>query len=717
MRAEAELRRRKVRKGTRSCWECRRRKIRCQYGPGDDLVCLPCQARGGACRSQEFMDESRGQQPDRRLTQRLGRLEDLMSKLVSRIMPESTPARSKPGRSPRRPPPTPSDDGADADRSDPQAPQQPLTMLTPESLQTNHATPGSTSTSTGSALSPLERASQTLHTLFPSQHDVTIITKASAAPYFLASLFYSFHDVFEGRAETADSMSVIPPPTSHPTVLARRLLQVIVCMQQLPPTFDAQRLELKGPIPAVMIDILSNVSRLVNSDDEVVGTVEGLESLVVQGLWHANAGNLRKAWLSYRRAMNVAQLMCLDHECTRSLRSADPARTWLPTPRGIWYRIVSCDRFASLLLGLAVGSTDNSYAADEAMKRDTKMEKLEKLQTVITARIVERNANKKATADEVYTATCSIDGDLDACVRLMEDGWWDEPVLDPFEGKEHNLGLMFRLFRQVQHYDLLILLHLPYMLRHPAESRYEHSKQTCIRSSREVLKRFVSFRTLYNSAWSCRHIDYSALVASMTLLLSYLRQHQDALQPVPSCAQRAEDRALIDVVRARMQHIAVINQDKLSQQSAEIVGQMMTIIDSVNAAALGERGLAEFNENAISHLHLNIPYFGTVDIHPTIKMAAKTPAMAGLSTGVPTTTTSQGGVGELSPDDDMDFGGAEANMFSADTGMLSGMYMQFDHQPQEGVLTFPVTAEADDWIFQGVDTTYWSLLNENNTAG
>ncbi|KAK0715380.1 hypothetical protein B0H67DRAFT_645140 [Lasiosphaeris hirsuta] len=299
LRAEAELRRRKVRKGTHSCWECRRRKIRYQYGPGDDLVYLPCQARGSAYRSQEFMDESRGQQPDRRLTQRLSRLEDLMSKLVDRIIPESTPTRSKPGRGPRRPSPTPSDDGADDAgyqrrldaleasiigpvthespatllqniqvQAQAQAPQQPLTMLTPESLQTNHATPGSTSIS--SALSPLKHASQTLYALFPSQHDVTIIAKASAVPYFLTSLFFSFRDMFEGRAETVDSMSVIPPPTSHPTVLARRLLQIIVYMQQLPPTFDMRRLELKGTIPAVMVDILTSVARLVNSDDDAL---------------------------------------------------------------------------------------------------------------------------------------------------------------------------------------------------------------------------------------------------------------------------------------------------------------------------------------------------------------------------------------------------------------------------------------------------------------
>ena len=45
---------------------------------------------------------------------------------------------------------------------------------------------------------------------------------------------------------------------------------------------------------------------------------------------------------------------------------------------------------------------------------------------------------------------------------------------------------------------------------------------TCMQSSREVLRRFVDFRRIVSSAFSCRHIDYSALIAAMTLLLGYL---------------------------------------------------------------------------------------------------------------------------------------------------------------------------------------------------
>lgn len=51
--------RRKVRKGTRSCWECRRRKAKCIYsasGP-DDNVCDACRSRGAKCVSQDIVDE------------------------------------------------------------------------------------------------------------------------------------------------------------------------------------------------------------------------------------------------------------------------------------------------------------------------------------------------------------------------------------------------------------------------------------------------------------------------------------------------------------------------------------------------------------------------------------------------------------------------------------------------------------------------------------
>ncbi|KAK3395105.1 hypothetical protein B0H63DRAFT_64174 [Podospora didyma] len=773
-RAEAaEARRRKVRKGTHSCWECRRRKIRCQFGPGDDSVCLPCQTRGSPCRSQEYVDESRPQQqPDRRMAQRLGRLEELMSRLVDRILPDSlnsstqSPSSALPAR-PRASSPTPShdtvtdDDGGAAyrqtldvleasvgdetpvglllslrNRGGGQCPnttgtQQPAAMLTPESDCTTEAAPCKR---TPPPTSRHDKACQALYAMFPSQRDVTSLATCSGAPYFVVSLFTSFRSIIQGNMERVDDICVIPPKTSHPTVLAKRLLQCAIFMQQAPPHFDVQQLDMIKSLSQHMMDIVAVVSQHATCNDEVVGTAEGLECLILLGLWHAGAGNLRKAWLSYRRAMSLGQLMGIDRGSSRALQFVDTARpvNKRPTPEALWYRIINLDRAVSLLLGLPVGTSDNSFATEEAMRGDTQMERLEKLQTVIGARIIERNADKTSQA---YSMTQSIDYDLDKAAKTMDDDWWNEPQLDPAYGPQINLGQMMHMMLQVHHFDLQILLHLPYMLRNPSENRYDYSKATCARASREVLKRYVSFRTLYSSAWACRHVDYSALVAAMTLLLSYLRQHQDPSQPTPSCGQRADDRKLIEVVCERMQHVSLVSHDKLSQESAEILMRMMPILDSIDQSMMGFT--TELTANAVKCLHLNVPFLGTVNIQPTgvIPLCDGTTQPAAAAAGVAGHHQQQqqqqqrspmaAAAGEMSQsnnipgttglsstgDMSLDLSSLDPTLMQSSDAAIHGMFMEFDTQPQDGMLEFPLTAEADDWILQGVDTTYWSLLN------
>jgi hypothetical protein len=50
------LKRRKVRRGTQNCWECRRRKIRCTYAVPTDSVCDGCKSRRLRCISQIFSE-------------------------------------------------------------------------------------------------------------------------------------------------------------------------------------------------------------------------------------------------------------------------------------------------------------------------------------------------------------------------------------------------------------------------------------------------------------------------------------------------------------------------------------------------------------------------------------------------------------------------------------------------------------------------------------
>lgn len=42
----------KVRKGTHSCWECRRRKVKCVFASPTDARCITCQRRDSTCTSQ-----------------------------------------------------------------------------------------------------------------------------------------------------------------------------------------------------------------------------------------------------------------------------------------------------------------------------------------------------------------------------------------------------------------------------------------------------------------------------------------------------------------------------------------------------------------------------------------------------------------------------------------------------------------------------------------
>lgn len=50
----------KVRKGTHSCWECRRRKVKCTFASEEDTICVTCRRRSTKCASQTASERSNG---------------------------------------------------------------------------------------------------------------------------------------------------------------------------------------------------------------------------------------------------------------------------------------------------------------------------------------------------------------------------------------------------------------------------------------------------------------------------------------------------------------------------------------------------------------------------------------------------------------------------------------------------------------------------------
>ncbi|KIH87522.1 c6 zinc finger domain containing protein [Sporothrix brasiliensis 5110] len=1122
-----DARRRKVRKGTHSCWECRRRKIRCQFSSPDDAVCIGCRARGSACRSQEFSDETPSppqQVPEKKVAQRLDRLETMMEQLMTHVMagpppppqqnqyqadqhmgPDKSAAHAGHGQATQhtqdhqshRHSTSGSPSVADGigltfnaendcnecdayidtayeqvskvykDPTDIVAHVCPtaagkqgygkldvLEMSTAEdtpvaallgiqdslsnnsgggvsgsgSSPNNHGTPSSSSNlhtrataaavsavlgtstdailagsghspgsmdvtgnspnggqgsaagsssqdvrgsanSSGSATSDTggttgtaatkdstapsasmlstrsddpvseewrrhRHLSRMLVSLFPSQEDMNTIAAYSPKHNFL-SLFHSKHDIASGRCEPASKLREIPPMSLHPTAIARRLLQLTLCMQQMAPCFALQgKLQMKESLSAVINRIAGVVTHTVTSNDELIGSVEGLECLVLLGEQQSNTGQLRKAWLSYRRAMSLAQLMGLDRGNTRALKSCDPTSDarLRPTPAAMWYRINACDRYVSLLLGLRAGCQDDDVyppsqqpgeknSVEEDM--DTPVEKLEKAHMIVAGRIIERN-HSKISLEKSYDVTQAIDAELQAAAsRNLGPTWWEVPSYDPSSRPDFIANEMSRAVLQIHHHCILILLHLPYMLRgeHPAataakmmaasssaatsmceghgmgniptnvgntpndvgispqrneamdESRscsggLAYSKATCLQSSRAVLKRFVTFRRLVNTAFSCRQVDYASLIAAMTLIIGYLGP-RPTLDSDPNVldafdTQLRQDRAMVEQVRESMERLGKVNNDKLSRESAATIQQLMPILDLVAKKSESEVAAADAdagagggsNGHALSSQHLqnnfdastspttkesnnyghdgnmrnnttsshsgdtgvgaeaaagagstgtpgagtssvrlNVPYFGTVNIHtnvttgtssmsPFYPQPPQTPYQQQQEqlqlhhelSEQPQTTSASLGVASaptFSPDaitvpisydllsspsaghPVLDWGShlpsqqqphqqqqQQQQQQTSHQGSvdLNDMLVDFDPMPMSddgdtttsapngegggaptssdglygfgGVAAFPdMTGSSDDWVMQGVDTTYWSLLN------
>lgn len=97
--SDPAARRRKIRRGTRSCWECKRRKNRCTWSLSHDgkdnndtaapTSCDACRRRGTRCVGQEFPEEGtqRHRSGNGRVADgaRLERIESLVEELVRKV--------------------------------------------------------------------------------------------------------------------------------------------------------------------------------------------------------------------------------------------------------------------------------------------------------------------------------------------------------------------------------------------------------------------------------------------------------------------------------------------------------------------------------------------------------------------------------------------------------------------------------------------------------
>ncbi|KAF6798150.1 hypothetical protein CSOJ01_12800 [Colletotrichum sojae] len=650
-------RRRHVRKGTRSCWECRRRKIRCVFNVQAADICRTCWDKGTPCVGQEFPEN---EAPPTRVTVgsvggRLGRMERLVEHLYH---------RTSPGRSPA--PPVDSqgvfeealslessievaggservaDDGDGlVNRRNPSPGHRDTSTLQISPATTTQQTVASQQNTSQPQANPhratrthppsslnahLSNLTRDLTTVLPSPEERQGINRLYSGAEHVFQLLLTRHDALEKlQPESVEHFVDGLYEPMHPVLLVKRMLTLATTLQRIP---TPNSRDLSSPVvsPRHILERLTETAiSLVCENNRLMGSIDALQCIILQVAYLANGGNLRLSLLACRRAVSVAQLMGIhrphDASAIEILDPGVPVDTHF-----IWFRIVYLERFLCLLLGLPE-STHAHHSAPQfdgtllALLDSHPFIRLEHVHSVVASRIIQRNQHDSIHA--MRDVTRALDLELQTVADTMPRRWWTIPRF----GNKTDVADSLRLCCQVFHHFLLIQLHLPFMLQPSPEA--SSSRAACTDASRAVLSRFVAIRSAGDVCSTPDAADFFALIAGMTLLLAHVDARRRGREGDVLAHQRHTDRDKVEETLELMGETSSASTDVMSMRSADVLRRLLDIEER---AARGSRFTASVapssvstpsenrsggsGEDASGVLQLKIPYYGTVTISP-----------------------------------------------------------------------------------------------------
>ncbi|KAJ5131093.1 uncharacterized protein N7515_007132, partial [Penicillium bovifimosum] len=598
---------RKVRKGTRSCWECKRRKIRCRYSSNESTTCDWCLSHRSTCVSQMYPETESAQSGVQVLQHRVLRIETLLEELLQRADRNVAPLVNNNQRA------TSGDhdiatDVLDDTMKSSETSGSVLSLFDNSVFQYKRSVNESIS-SHGSALEPrrtsptydqhitfskFDRVSVHLRSLIPSQ-DVITALKFESTPWIsqLLEAVPSFRS-----KEDFDLLDLIAPCLSakHPSVIARGLMCIVLCLQQLPKDHEVTRIHLGTKSKEIMDHITSCVSSLVTSNDELTATPEGLECLMLQNIFFINSGKPRRAWLSVRRAVAISQLIGLHRhsvESTQTESSKDSDRF-----ASIWQYICHSERFLALILGLPYGVQNEHFCRREPgegwREPNADVDYLHQLDA-IAGRVIDRDQNSSKMD---FLAAQSIQDELEQLAGSMPETWWKVPDVI-HESSQDVASISYRRLNiQIWHFQLEMSLHLPFMFNVTSSVKFEYSQLCCLRAARELIKRHALVRKS-SEMFSCCLTNFQAFMATLVLVINLLKPSSSVSRGKAEMEKQAEW-TTVDQVIQRLDAVNVRFGDPVALQAVNV----LKVLRAFEFESQVETG----------GVQLTIPYFGTISI-------------------------------------------------------------------------------------------------------
>ncbi|KAL6690572.1 hypothetical protein J3F84DRAFT_208258 [Trichoderma pleuroticola] len=645
--APARIERRKLRRGTTSCWECKRRKTRCHFEQSS--VCVSCKRRGSKCVLQhieECLETQAAEQQNHHPNagERMNHLEGMVDQLVHQQT--TTSSASNQNSCP-----------LNRNTSTQQVQQSTISSNLPRKLLPKlDKAPARSSVSSpnNGSKSLISSAHQSLLPPDPSSgsprcSSLTLLLQSILPSVSITARIMHHNKVLMMSMHVFRGLSTDPFRLAHPYQitrttpsmtnpkpidLARSLFQLAICLQQSERTSEISELCLDRSNTDVAGQYFEAASRYVTSQDALVVSLEGIEILMLEGLYHVSTGQTRLAWLVFRRALSIAQMMGLHiPQVRRQNKQRKATNGQAPIClKTLWFRLIFMDRYMALVLCLPMSVKDDSFMQDSVPTEPH--EKMERIQAVLTSRIITRNELMQhgQLTDELvydhYSETKDIDYELKQAARSLPADWWAFPRLKDANTNAELKDMTVKVVLQLHYYNLVLLLHLPYVLPRIRDCLtdevapdYTNSKISAMFASRELLTRSIVPVGPNRVSSSNRGNSLKIILSALTLLLSHLDSHRLGRENVLD-HQRPGDLLLVERAISSLEAVSQKHDDVLCA-SAVTALKKLSAIETSAADGSGYRAWSEPSEvmemectvrEEADNIEMQFPYMGIIHI-------------------------------------------------------------------------------------------------------
>ncbi|KAJ2988446.1 hypothetical protein NUW58_g3973 [Xylaria curta] len=423
----------------------------------------------------------------------------------------------------------------------------------------------------------------------------------------------------------------LPPPGAAPVAIARKLLILGAFLQVISSQRSREKSSKSPEYHVLSAPVFETVNKLVTHNDNLPESVEIIECLIIESQHHNYMGNIRRSWIVLRRAMAMAQMLGLDRQSKVLDANADKTCE-SPYEENIWFLLVHFDQYLSLLLGISPNLPEYSQPVQGRLESCTPSGRMGRLHSMAAGRILQRNRiNPHDTAE-----TKEIDNILQMAAACMPIQWWSSPDWSDDYSDAGFSDVIDRLMVQFAHYNILLQAHLPYMFYSLGKHRYSCGTPIVINSSREILTRFTTFRSRYPAVSYCRGLDIFTFVSSIALCLLHIyASYQNRVASSSDSVgisillahQRFAHRGLMERALQSIEKIAQIEPD--DKITSNIVPVFRKLLDAEEKAYRGvgysiqispqtgqpKNGGQRVTNNSDT-LFLEVPFCGTIGIMP-----------------------------------------------------------------------------------------------------